>query len=95
MPREAARSFVRVTDVRVERLQEITEDGAMAESALPLTTPNIPGKGRTFIQGFGELWNSAIKPKDRTLYGWDANPWVWVVEFERISREEASQACHC
>lgn len=36
------------------------------------------------------IWNSTIKPADRALYGWDANPWVWGIEFERVSREEAT-----
>jgi hypothetical protein len=39
--------------------------------------------------GFSDLWNSTIKPADRALYGWQANPWVWVVAFEKVSREEA------
>lgn len=39
--------------------------------------------------GFSDLWNSTIKPADRALCGWQANPWVWVIEFEKISREEA------
>ena len=34
-------------------------------------------------QSFANLWNSTIKPADRTIYGWDANPWVWVIQFER------------
>ncbi len=35
------------------------------------------------------MWDSTLKPKDRALYGWQANPWVWVVAFEKVSREEA------
>ena len=76
MPRKAARIFLRVTDVRVERLQGIDDDGVVAEG-LEIGAP------------FDELWDSTIKPADRALYGWEANPWVWVIEFERISREEA------
>ena len=76
MPREAARIFLRVTDVRVERVQDIDDDGVVAE-------------GLNIGDPFDELWDSTIKPADRALYGWDANPWVWVIEFERITREEA------
>ncbi len=76
MPREAARIFLRVTDVRVERVQDIDDDGVVA-------------KGLNIGDPFDELWDSTIKPADRALYGWDANPWVWVIEFERITREEA------
>ncbi len=75
MPREAARIFLRVTDVRVERLQEIDDDGIVSE-------------GLAIGDPFDELWDSTIKKADRALYGWDANPWVWVIEFERISRED-------
>ena len=35
------------------------------------------------------MWDRTVKPSDRALYGWDANPWVWVIDFERISRDEA------
>ena len=73
MPREAARISLRVTDVRVERLQEIDDGGVVAE-------------GLEIGCYFDELWNRTIKPKDRPLYGWEANPWVWVIEFERISK---------
>ena len=38
---------------------------------------------------FADLWDNTIKKSEIPIYGWDANPWVWVIEFERISREEA------
>ena len=76
MPREAARIFLRVTNVQAERLQEVDDAGVVAE-------------GLEIGCYFDELWNRTIKPKDRPTYGWEANPWVWVIEFERISKEEA------
>ena len=71
MPKEAARIFLRVTDVRVERLQDIDDEGVIAEG-LKIGAP------------FDELWDSTIKKSDRDMYGWAANPWVWVIEFERM-----------
>ena len=76
MPKEAARIFLRVTDVRVERLKDITATQAMNE-------------GFADWNDFVKLWNSTINSADRTSYGWETNPWVWVVQFERISRKEA------
>ena len=84
MPREAARIFLRVTGVRVERLQDISGEDIRAEGVLG-THFQAPTRG-----AFADVWNRTIKPKDLPAYGWDANPWVWVVEFERISKEEAN-----
>lgn len=84
MPREAARIFLRVTGVRVERLQEMTlKDAAMEGMDL---------RGPMFTK-FVEVWNSTV-PKHpnkfkRYPYYWEDNPWVWVIEFERISKDEA------
>lgn len=96
MPHEAARIFLRVTDVRVEQLQMITETQAKREGAIPAFEYNTPegpvivsDEDGYYILGFKGLWNNTIKPADRALYGWDVNPWVWVISFERISREEA------
>lgn len=75
MPKEAARLFLRVTGVRVERLQDIDDDGVVAE-------------GLKIGDDFDVLWDSTIKPADLPLYGWDANPWVWVIEFERCEKPE-------
>ena len=75
MPREAARIFLRVSDVRAERLREITWEDAVKE-------------GCKNPMRFDELWNSTIKPTDRDRYGWEANPWVWVIKFERCRKPD-------
>lgn len=93
MPHEAARIFLRVTDVRVERLQEIKNEQAQAEGVKGwmVATDRDWDKNPNYILAFRHAWNSTIKPADRDLYGWEANPWVWVIEFELISREEAQK----
>ena len=84
MPKEAARIWLKVTDVRVERLQEITEVQAQAEGCNSgLLTVACTARGQ-----FEDLWNSTIKKSDIDRYGWDANPWVWVIEFERCEKQE-------
>lgn len=83
MPREAARIFLRVTDVRVERLQSMSHEDAEQEGCWcdegGLAMPR---------DKFAEVWDSTIKPKDRPTYGWEANPWVWAIEFERCEKPE-------
>lgn len=108
MPKEAARIWLKVTDVRVERLQEIDEDGVWDEGFKfkPPCITRVSADGHTCdLDGpcmssikycdmtmgelFGrELWNSTIKKSDLCSYGWDANPWVWVIEFERCEKPE-------
>lgn len=75
MPKEAARLFLRVTNVQVERLQDITEAGAVYEGCMT--------RGH-----FRNLWGSTIKFDDLPRYGWAANPWVWVIAFERCEKPE-------
>lgn len=76
MPKEAARIWLKVTGVGVEQLQDITWDDGYREWL------ENPAK-------FNELWDSTIKKKDLPLYGWDANPWVWVTEFEsKVNQNE-------
>jgi len=90
MPREAARIFLRVTDVRVERLQDISNDDLTRDFNICKDCISIFDE---FQMGdiCKSIWDSTIKPADRGLYGWDANPWVWVIYFERISEEEATK----
>lgn len=93
MPKEAARIWLKVTDVRVERLQEITEDGAKEEGANCKNGKNVgleEKMRRTAIERFAEIWNSTIKKSALDRYGWDANPFVWVIEFERCENWERS-----
>lgn len=89
MPREAARIFLKVKNVRVERLQDISEEDAKAEGVerntriitssiiQPAVSPYI-----TFRNGFAKLWD---KINAKRGFGWDINPWVWVIEFEKAS----------
>ncbi len=99
MPKEAARIWLKVTDVRVERLQEITEKQACMEGTDPWDevcyenngwhpTFSDPDSGGdpNMIDGFHKLWNSTIKKSDIDRYGWDANPYVWVISFERCEK---------
>lgn len=74
MPRWASRINLKVTAVRVERLQDITEEQAIAEGSQSwLVEPSA-------IPGFVHLWDGLAKPGTR----WADNPWVWVVEFRRV-----------
>ena len=94
MPKEAARIWLKVTDVRVERLQDITDDGAKAEGANWKNGQNVGWEEkmkRTATERFAEIWNSTIKKSDLDRYGWEANPWVWVIEFERCEKPEEDE----
>jgi hypothetical protein len=79
MPKEAARIFLSVKDVRVERLQDITEEEAEKEGAKAYGSNNCSGTSARIA--FAEIWDGTTKPE----YEWRNNPWVWVIEFERIS----------
>jgi hypothetical protein len=79
MPREAARIFLQVTNVRVERLQDITEEDAIAEGMSKTLVDGV-----TFISAKGKfhaLWDTLYA---KCGYSWENNPWVWVYEFMRI-----------
>lgn len=93
MPKEAARIWLKVTDVRVERLQDITLDGCHREGINIETSAVTDGetlnRNHDFsLEKFEILWDSTVKKSDLDRYGWDANPWVWVIEFERCKKPE-------
>jgi hypothetical protein len=83
MPRWASRITLEVTGVRVERLQDISQADAMAEGVTQgvyrgLTGSIVATCEDQVVEGYRELWQSINGPGS-----WDANPWVWVVEFKR------------
>lgn len=87
MPKEAARIWLKVTNVRVERLQKIAPQGAWKEGARCSClhpVPDCAGNKTAFVN----IWNSTIKKSDIDRYGWDANSYVWVIEFERCEKPE-------
>lgn len=124
MPKEAARIFLRVTDVRVERLWESFGGGYGQVERFQQEGITLPEECATCIEAYGcpccsdlndslpydeqtgedseggsecgmldevrndfaLLWDSTIKPTERQHYGWAANPWVWVIEFERCEK---------
>ena len=88
MPKEAARIWLKVTNVRVERLREISAESALAEGADKYIHTNGGLDENMTITSFIGIWNSTIKKSDLDRYGWDANPWVWVIEFERCEKPE-------
>lgn len=91
MPRWASRITLGITSVRVERLQDISEADAQAEGATPipdhcdhvrLACADIGCSGpQPHRLGFRAIWQDINGPTS-----WDANPWVWVVEFERVKK---------
>ena len=84
MPKEAARIFLRVTDVKVERLTALSAEDALKEGCNPTDSSDL----WTARDRFEDLWNSTVSGKDYEKYCWSANPWVWVIEFERIEKPE-------
>lgn len=86
MPKEAARIWLKVTDVRVERLQEITSEQICREG-VEVEYPHVLN-GEEKRYAFSTLWNNTIKKSDLDRYGWDANPLVFVYEFERCKKPE-------
>ena len=82
MPREAARIFLRVTGVRAERLRDMVLADVIMEGI-----KEAPTYEDTWDR-WHQNWNSTIKPKDLGYCGWEANPWVWVINFERCEKPE-------
>ena len=80
MPKEAARIFLKVKDVRVEKLQNIDYEGCKSEG--------VKAGYDGWLGEWKSLWDSTVNKKDIDMYGWNANPYVWVIEFEKIDKSD-------
>ena len=83
MPKEAARTFLRVEAVWCERLQDMDEKAAIAEGFV-----DSPAGTDSPLLRFEELWDKTIKRDDLREFGYHANPWVWVIEFHQCEKPE-------
>lgn len=102
MPYLAARFFLRVQQIRVERLQDIDDAGAEKEGLRywddvcqdetwhPTFYDPDSGGNPSEVDGFAKLWDEPIKADSLPIFRWDSNPWVIVLDFDTISKEEAS-----
>ncbi|EML4684956.1 hypothetical protein R0C75_002121, partial [Citrobacter amalonaticus] len=85
MPRWASRLTLEITGVRVERLRDLSEDDAKSEGITPPSCGVLPGW--EYRINFRDLWMS--------IYGadnWEANPWVWVIEFKVVPNVQDNPA---
>ena len=97
MPKEAARIWLKVLDVRVERLQDITNEQILKEGtskdAINRLIGQMPEKTEEYIRTayltvWSWIWDATIKIAEIERYGWEANPWVWVIEFKQCEKPE-------
>jgi hypothetical protein len=93
MPRWASRILLEVTAVRVECVQDINEEDAIAEGLSDeYIRKEFPPaecfRKPTAREAFRTLWDSINAKRG---YGWDVNPWVWVIEFKRASSASAGE----
>jgi len=86
MPKWATRIWLEITDMKVEKVQDISYENCKAEGIqLPKSTNMPDTKTAAYRLLFGELWDSI---NARRGYSWESNPWVWVIEFKRTDRRE-------
>nr|DAE10127.1 MAG TPA: ASCH domain protein [Siphoviridae sp. ctGuJ10] len=82
MPKDLARIFLKVTNIKFEKLQDIANDE-------PGVKNQVVKEGFNYLNDFIITWNKTIDKKEYDKYCWDANPYVWVYEFEVITKKQA------
>lgn len=93
MPKEAARIWLKVTDVRAERINDMTLDNFLKEGVM-IRPEAFNDPDNAYMQAkdaFIDIWDSTIRKPELKRYGWDADPWVWVIEFERCEKPDEQQ----
>lgn len=96
MPKEAVRIWLKVTDVRVERLQDMSlkdfkTEGIYDDYKTYNETYTDHLRQMAYPKVFARLWDSTIKKSDLDRYGWNANPYVWIIEFERCEKPKCEE----
>jgi uncharacterized protein YhfF len=81
MPRKASRITLEITDIRVEQVQDISEEDAQQEGARRMNAGDFGME--TWRSAFRNLWGSINTKRG---YSWDSNPWVWVIGFKRMEK---------
>ena len=82
MPRIFSRITLEITEIKVERVQDITEEGAKAEGVNPVFNPDLGPTNQAYINCFSRLWYDI---NEKRGFGWESNCWVWVVKFRRLT----------
>lgn len=88
MPRWSSRITLEITDVRVQRIQEISEQDSLSEGAeldsdgFPLGHPPLDDGYDTATEWFSDLWDSINAKRG---FGWESNPWVWAITFQKVN----------
>ena len=101
MPKKAARLFLKIINIRVERLQDITEADAIAEGITPLKMSasqliiekqkyfDYSKPKQLFSEGLPPFWSfNSLWCSINGPDSWESNPWVWVIEFEKAEKPE-------
>ena len=100
MPKAATRIWLKVTDVRAEQLKNITTDQILKEGADSGKINNYKEQisdgteewdKAAYLFVWSQIWDDTVHKKDLPTYGWDTNPWVWVIEFERCEKPEEAE----
>lgn len=91
MPKAAARTWLKVTEIKIQRLREMTLDDFLQEGVV-IRPEAFNDPENAYLQArtdFIDIWDSTIPKEQQALYGWAANPWIWAIGFERCEKPKS------